>query len=718
MKIQGIYNKTLYKNSLTGTTTFIFNLDRYDDKGNKVYKCKGKIPSYAPGSPLTIEGELTDSKEDTTFNVVSSDYNITEKRMLTSFINACLPAGMGIKKAEDVVKLLDSLKTTLDEFILRENALDYLLTLNGFNKQNSILFLNKVESSLIEKDLFYSLAKFGVKFSQVNKLCEKYGSKVTTLIKENPYEVLYEIGISFSKIDVYAKENGYNICDSNRIKSLVNLTTLNLMAQGHTFADVKQFVHLFRRTERQSSAFDEQIPLSLIGLEISQNNGLKIDNDKIYAKEALGAEKRIIADLKRLTDSKIDLIASENIEAFKKSITELDDTQKGALNFLKNSSLCALVGGPGTGKTTTIKKVVECFKKYCPDKKYALVAPTGRAAQRIKEASGEEALTIHMLLEYYFQNGETLVTYNVDNQLDVDFIIIDEFSMVGLFLFRNLLQALKNGTKIMIVGDWNQLQSIEPGSLLHDIVDSKKFDTVFLTAIHRQNDDSPIIDLSKDILEGKRTKISDSSDIRMFHCNNNEEGRLLAKELYQKITQTEKNNDCICLCPQRKGDYGVESLNSLIQGELHTTAEPYITYGNYIFFDNDKVMTTRNNYDEYYYNGDLWNLKNIISEDEILLQNKNELNVTLKEENIEDLDLAYAMTVHKCQGSEVDTCIIFLPENTPVSLRSRELLNTAVSRAKNKLYIIDVNDSYGSFLLSPLSSIRNSDIKQMLINTI
>lgn len=711
--IKGIYNKTLYRNKATGLTSFIFNLNAYDDNGNKSYICKGKIPSYAPGSPLILSGKLLQEEDALTFKVEESDYNTSETGMLLSFIKACLPAGMGEKKAEEVLKLLVALKMPIEEFVEYDKALDYMLTLNGFNMQSAVSFINKVSGSLIEKELFYSLARFGIKFSQASKLCDRYGVKVKGLIKENPYEILYGIGISFSRIDVYAKENGYDYCDENRIKALVNVTLLNVMACGHAFVSAEEFKTIFRRTERLTSAFEEQVPMGLVYLEICQNKGLMVEDDKIYVLEALKAENEVVAGLKRLSVTSQALISKDKIEIYKEKAQELDETQKTVLDLLEDTKPCSLVGGPGTGKTTTIKRVIECFKEYCPNKRYALIAPTGRAAQRIKESSGEEALTIHMLLEYYFLNGEGMPYRDEKNPLDVDFIIVDESSMVGLFLFNSLLKALKDGTKLMIVGDWNQLQSVEPGALLHDIVESKKFKTVFLTKVHRQSESSSIVKTARTLINDGIWE-EDGDEIKVYHCKNNEEGRLLTKELYLSITKEEKNDDCIVICPQRKGDYGIESINSLIQSEIHNTNEPYITCGNNIFFEDDKVMTVRNNYDEFYYNGDIWSLKNIVSESEVKLQNKDEISITLKDDYLEDMELAYATTVHKCQGSEADTCIVFLPQNVSKSLKSRSLLYTAITRSKRRLIVIEVNGSLEEFVVAKNTNIRNSDVKNML----
>ena len=711
--IQGIYNKTVFRNVKTGFTTFVFNLNSYDEDGNNVYLCKGRIPSYAPGSPLVLNGELSNEKDNIIFKVTTSDYNISEKGMLKAFIKACLPAGMGDKKADDLLLLLDKEKMTLEELINHEKALEYFALIKGFNKQNSVSFMNKVTNSLIEKDLFYSLARFGIKFGQVSKLYDRFGIKAKELIKENPYETLSLIDIPFEKIDVFAKENGTDYCDKNRIKALVNAASFSVLSCGHSFVSVDEYTDILRKTERHLSAFDAQVPIGLIGLGICENKGLKVEDDKISIKSAVNAETAITRHLNRLTKTSEGLINKDKIDAFKSRIDYLDETQKSAIDLLLDTKPCCLVGGPGTGKTTIIKKIIECFKINCPDKKYALIAPTGRAAQRIKESSGEEAFTIHMLLKYCFINGDSEPTYNEENPLDVDFLIMDESSMVGIFLFKNLLSALKDSTKLLIVGDWNQLQSVEPGSLLKDIVESEKFKTIFLTKVYRQAKDSKIVDVAHLIKDGVWNEES-NEDVTVYRCKNNEEGKLLTKELFLKITNEEKNDDCIIMCPQRRGNYGVESVNSLIQGELHTTDEPFITSGNNIFFEEDRVMTTRNNYDEVYYNGDLWKLESIVGESEVLLKNKDELNVILNEETLEDLELAYAMTVHKCQGSEADTCIIFLPEGVSNSLKSRALLYTAVTRAKRKLYIINVNDSLNGFIKGVLNQERHSNLKEMI----
>ena len=712
--ISGIYNKTIYRNRKTGYTSFLVNLSSYDDAGRKMYVCKGNIPSYVPGSPLTLSGELKKDKDDVYFDVHSSDYNISEKSLLISFITSNLPVGMGIKKAEQINSLLTKLNQTIEEFASLDNAIDHLCTVDGFTRSKAVQFLNKIESSLVEKDLFYQLARFGITYPQVSKLYKAYGNQVKEILKKDPYLALSGIGISFSKIDAYAKETGYDYCDSNRIRSLTSLTAKNLSAFGHTFADNEMFYSLFRQTERLVSAFDEQIPKSLVYLEICQNRDLYVENNKISNKDARNTEIQIVSHLKRLRDSKIPLISHEKIEEYKKADSVCDDTQKTTFDLLSETDTCFLIGGPGTGKTTTIKEVINIFKEQCPSKTFALCAPTGRAAQRIKESSGEEASTIHLLLEYYFDGDEARPFRNAENPLDADFVIVDEFSMVGIYLFKNLLSALKDGTKLLLVGDWNQLQSVEPGALLHDMVDSGKFRTVTLSKIHRQAEGNVIIENSKKILNGD-ISLESNDDYKIIRCLNNEEGRLKLKEIFLKEFDKDNIDDCLVMAPGRKGEYGIEGLNALIQSELHTTSEPYVTCGNRLYFEDERIMTTRNKYDlPNYYNGDLWKLKSVVDESHIILEDKDGFFIDLQDDLLDDIELAYAITVHKCQGSEARTCILFLPDDVSKRLISKSLLYTAATRPQERFVIITVNDMLEKFINAPISGDRNSNIKDLL----
>ena len=716
MNITGTYNKAISRNRKNGFTSFLIELKDYDDKGRKVYFCNGNIPFFAEGSPVSAEGEFKTIRDKEIFCVKKIQIDISDDGLLQKFIYSNLPAGLGAKASKRVLELLKEKNITIEDFIRSETAIEELSCLKGFSKIFAVQFLNKTENSLCEKNLYYKLAKYGITFQQVIELRKKYKNKTNEKLASNPYEILQDIGVSFSVIDLYAKEHGIDYINKDRIKALTEEVAKSITENGHSLIPEEEYTKIFRAKENLISAFEEPLPSTLIMIGAYSSSALVRESINglraLGNKQAKDVEEDIIKNLIRLKKTEKALIPIEQIEIYKNKITNLDDTQKQMLDTLDKSDICMLIGGPGTGKTTTIRSMLKVFKTYFPGKTYALCAPSGRAAQNIKGSTGEEAKTIHLLLEYRFIGDTAVPARDKDNQLDADLIFVDEFSMVDIFLFRNLLEAAKDGTKIVLVGDWNQLQSVGPGNLLYDMLKSGLFRNVMLTKIHRQAEESLIIKNALNVLNGNKN-IETGKDFEVITCENNEEGKFKFKELFLSLYKNDE--DLFAISPAATGDYGCKVLNVMIQEQLHTTSEPYIVYGDDLFFEGDRIMTIKNQYVEpSYYNGDIWSIKNVRNEETIDIESKDGDQKTLSDDNLADIDLAYALTVHKCQGSEADICVIFLPEGIPSKLITKALFYTAITRAKKKCIIINVNNTMNKYIDAPMREIRHSYIPAML----
>lgn len=714
MQIFGTYNKTIYRNRRTGFTSFLIDLYKYDSNGRKMYHCKGVIPAYASEVPLKLTGSIkNDSNGESVFLVESSEYDVNESRLETFFIKAHLPVGLGQKAAESIEKIIVDRGQRLDDFIKDEDAVDEISKVRGITATKAITFINKVNASLLEKDLFYELSKFGMTYHHVEMLIERYGNKAKEMLTNDTYSSLHLIGIPFTKIDAYAKEIGYQYHDERRIKALCVLTSEMILAYGHSYVNQEEYLRLFRMTENMYSSFDEEIPDALVYLNSLYTPSLVYEKERFYNHDAVKAESIIANKLKQMVLNKKNLLDEDTIKKYKEK-SHLDDTQKQIFDFLSSTDACILIGGPGTGKTSSIKDFLNAYKREYPDKSYALCAPTGRAAQRLKESTNEVAVTINRLLEFKFQDDIATPTRNSKNLLEQDLIIIDEFSMVGIFLFSQLLQAMKPECKLVIVGDWNQLQSVEPGDLLHDLVLSEQFRTVRLETSHRQDKDSSIYINSKKLLKGEEGIIEDGS-FELIRCNHNEEAFEVASKLFLKEYSSDDISDCLAMIPTRKGDYGTSSFNRFVQSELHDTSEPYIAFGNKLFFMDERIMSNKNTYSEHeFYNGDLWKISNITSDTEMELKGLEEQVEQIDEEYFDILELAYSMTIHKCQGTEADRCIILLPDAISKRLIIKSLLYTAITRAKKKITIISVNGAFEKYLHAPMNLARNSNIRELL----
>ena len=363
-------------------------------------------------------------------------------------------------------------------------------------------------------------------------------------------------------------------------------------------------------------------------------------------------------------------------------------SQRESFNFIKSSGIKILTGGPGTGKTTVIRGLIEAYKRTNPKGIVALCAPTGRAAQRITESTKMEASTIHRLLDCkpYGDNEEELTCKNQDNPLSADLLIVDEVSMVDTELFAMLLGAVKSGTLIILCGDTDQLPSVGAGNVLKDLIASKQFPVNVLDTVYRQTDGSNIIHNANCVRTGNRREMRCGIDFEIIEVNSE-------KKIQDKIVNILRSlkyddiNAFQVLTPSKKGNAGTIQLNKLIQPICNQNTSK-IFYGNTGFKCGDKIMTIRNNYKLNYFNGDIGVVKSV-SEQGMEIEINGET-IKLTEGLYEDVSLAYASTIHKSQGSEYSTVIIALPSSPKLMLK-KDLLYTAITRAKERVIIIAEN---------------------------
>lgn len=720
MKIDGIYQKTLFRNIKTGYAYFQFKSLKYDDDGENFYKCRGVIPNYAPKTPLTLIGHKEDNGKETIFIVEEISLNINNDILTKSFVMAHLEAGMGSVCADRVVAYLKIHNMTIENLLQSDDAIKHMEQIKGFSHQKAVSFVKKTEGSLIEMGLLKELSPYGISFIQINKLRKLYERSVRTEIKENPYLSMRRADIPFENIDAYARDHGFTFCDPDRVRCIVNHMFYFLNTTGNSYCTAEELLPMYRKIERQVSCFDEQVPDGLVLFEIMSSKAGYVDTSTgtplFYSKRAWESETNIVGDLIRMLRSASELVSEAEIDDYLQTDGNyLDDSQKAAFELLRDTRPSFLIGGPGTGKTTTLKNLVACYLKKYPDKRVAVCAPTGRAAERIKEASGLDAFTIHLLMEYRIEDGQAYPMRNENNPIDADFIIIDEFSMVGIFLFKNFLNAVTNTTKLLFVGDWNQLPSVEPGFLLHDLVNSKKFPYCKLTSTHRQKENSSIC-VNRDLILSGDTDLKQDDHFVIQRFHNDTEARMKMKDIFETMYDKDNFQKLHVITPQQTGIIGVQGLNLLAQEIFHTADEDHICYGDDCFYIDDKVMTTKNVYgDESYYNGNLWTIHDF-GIDEITLSSTDETNVKIHEDHYEDIPLAYATTIHKFQGSEGDIMVIVLPSDIAPSMISRSILYTAETRAIEKVIILSSENMLERFIKAEMHQKRNSGIITKLDN--
>ena len=385
---------------------------------------------------------------------------------------------------------------------------------------------------------------------------------------------------------------------------------------------------------------------------------------------------------------------------------------------MKSTGVKILIGDPGTGKTTTIKTIIKGFLYMKPNAKIELAAPTGRASQRLAEATGYPANTVHKLLELkpFQKKSDICLCKNETNPIDADLLIVDEFSMVDIELLSLLLNAIKNNTLVIFVGDENQLESVGDGNVLHDLIMSKKFETFKLKEIFRQNTSkkSNIITNGQKIIKGN-SDFETGNDFKIFKtCNSSMTEKNVVEIFKTALKNNIDINDIQFITSNRKKINGTNELNKKLQ-EIYQKDKnnDFMYYGVNKFYVNDKVIMEHNNYDLGYFNGDIGYITKITELNVFI--NLGDKTISLSKHNMEDVSLAYAITVHKSQGSEYNISVIVLPEQ-PVLLLTRNLVNTAITRSKKMSILINEKNALDTAASNKYKVNRKTSLKLRLEN--
>lgn len=577
----------------------------------------------------------------------------------------------------------------------------------------------------------------------VKKYMMLFGVNAVEKIEENPY-VLVDIvyGISFNNIDKIAMQIGIPMDSDYRIKSGIKYALLASSYNGNTCVRKENLINYVSSILEVSEDLIENNLINLnatseihIVEETLDGNGDVVE--WVFLEPFYKAEKNIAERLIALRDSS----NIKHIKGFEKDIRkneeklgiELSEKQFEAIKQINDNNVCIITGGPGTGKTTIIKCVIDLYKEH--KKKVVLCAPTGRAAKRITETTGEEAKTIHRLLEIGKFEEDKLGSVDIDvAPVDGDVLVIDEMSMVDVFLMNYLVKAIYLGTKVIFVGDPNQLPSVGPGSILKDLIDSKQFATVHLDKIFRQAAKSKIIVNAHNVNQGisfvgKKDYAEDAND-DFFYLNELNQDKILyhvlslCKDRLKNYGDYEFFKNIQVLTPTKKGKLGTKELNKSLQQELNpkTDEAEEKSYGDIVFREGDRVMQIKNNYDIFWEKGSKDNLRTYEAGTGVFngeigrvikIDNKErQLEIEFDDGKIvwyafselDELEHAYAITIHKAQGSEFDVVVLVIPQASNMLL-TRNLLYTALTRAK-KLLIVIGNRNLIDFM------VKNSEIKK------
>ena len=642
-----------------------------------------------------------------------------------------------------------------DTFRIIEEEPHRLAEIKGISERKAREIAEQVEEKKDARDAMFFLQKYGISNTLAVKIYKQYGMGLYKIMQENPYRLAEDVsGIGFRIADEIASRIGIHTDSDYRIRSGILYTLLQAGGEGHVFLPQEQ---LLEKAADMLGLAPEQIEPQITNLAIDRKLVIKqkeLDDSRkilcVYSMSAYYAElncARMLFELQRAFDGAERFTRTElerlerKIEKLEESShMELDALQRKAVTEAVQNGIFILSGGPGTGKTTTINMIIRYFEQEGMD--IFLAAPTGRAAKRMTEATGFEAKTIHRLLELNGdmsddrQSSAAHFEKNELNPLEADVVIIDEMSMVDIHLFQSLLKAVAPGTRLVMVGDRNQLPSVGPGQVLKDLMASGCIATVVLSKIFRQAGESDIVVNAHYINEGKAIRLDNKS--RDFFFLERDNVNVIYKHMIQLITEKLPRYvkagvyDIQVLTPMRKGALGVETLNGILQQYLNPPSPEKLelAHGDGVFRLGDKVMQIKNNYQleweivskygiavdsgQGVFNGDVGIIKEINETAKTVVVEYDDLRrVTYPITGLDEIELAYAVTIHKSQGSEYPAVIMPLLTG-PKMLFNRNLLYTGVTRAKNCVTILGSRETLSQMIANENEQRRFTGLKDRI----
>ena len=625
---------------------------------------------------------------------------------IEKYLGSGLIRGVGPKFAGRIVRTFGT-----DTLTVIEEETDRLLLVPGIGEKRVQMIRDSWEKQKEIKNIMLFLQSHSVSTSFAAKIYKVYGNESIQVVKENPFRLADDIwGVGFKTADGLAEKLGFAKDDPLRCRSGI-LYTLNALAdEGHVYAEQEQ---LLRKAEELLEAKRESISAALEAMLGTED--LKQDGEAIYLPPFYYAEIGVAAKLKRLaadTDGPPSEARVDFERLAKKTGLNYDEIQKDAILKATVSKVMVLTGGPGTGKTTTTLGMIAVLRSR--GKRILLAAPTGRAAKRMTETTGMEARTIHRLLEFKPPEG---YQRNEENRLEGDVLIVDECSMIDVILMNALLKAIPPRMQLILVGDVDQLPSVGAGNVLRDIIDSGVFPVVRLTRIFRQAQSSRIILNAHRINTGEFPDLSNGAGTDFFFVPA-EEPETAAQEIvrlvktrlpkYRQVLPTEIQ----VLTPMQRGAVGASNLNTLLQEALNPS-ETCLRRSGYSFRLYDKVMQIRNNYDKEVFNGDVGTISALNLEERNLRVRFDDREVEYDVTELDELAQAYAVTIHKSQGSEYP--IVVMPMlMTHFVMLQRNLLYTGVTRAKKLLVLVGTKKAVGYAVRNVTVTSRNTRLKERL----
>ena len=717
--VTGYIDHIIFRNEENGYTVLVLKAEE-----NEEITCVGNFPDISPGVTIRAEGEYTyHASYGRQFSIRAFTEETPEDTLAVErYLGSGAIKGVGAKLAARIVRHFGD-----DTLRIVEEEPERLAEIKGISMKKAQEIGGQIAEKAEMRKAMMFLQKYGISLNLGAKIFQKYGQSLYSVLQENPYRLAEDItGVGFRIADEIAGRIGIQPDSEYRIRSGLLFVLQEASGEGHMCLPKEELMNKTAGLLMVDQSFMDKHLMDLIldrKIVCREEDGIQmIYPSRFYYTELNTA--RLLSDLTRACPQGR-ISSEERIARIEKQTgMQLDDMQKRAVAFAAENGVFILTGGPGTGKTTTINAIIRYFDDK--DTVISLAAPTGRAAKRMTEATGYEAMTIHRLLELSglpsddHERETARFERNQENPLEADVIIIDEMSMVDIFLMHSLLLAVSPGTRLILVGDENQLPSVGPGNVLRDIIGSGCFPVITLKKIFRQAMDSDIVVNAHKINRGEQVAIDNKS--RDFFFLKRYDTDHILKVMITLIRDKLPGyvdappSEIQVLTPMRKGSLGVEQLNLVLQKYLNppSPAKREKESGDRLFREGDKVMQIRNNYQLEWeicgrynipiekgvgvFNGDMGVLKEINEFSEsVTVDFEDGRTAVYSFKQLEELELAYAVTIHKAQGSEYPAVILPLLTG-PRMLMNRNLLYTAVTRAKKCVVAVGNEETFASMI--------------------
>lgn len=742
--VSGYVEKIKYRNEENGYSILSVNSDGLD------YVLVGTFPYISEGDFIEASGrDVEHPIYGDQIQVESYELKAPEDTAsMERYLGSGAIRGVGTALAARIVRRFKA-----DTFRIIEEEPERLADVKGISEKMAQAISEQMESKKEMRQAMMFLQEYGISMSLALKIYNEYGSRMYSIIKENPYRLADDIqGVGFKMADEIAQKVGIFTDSDFRIRSGIYYTLLQSVANGHTYLPQEELLASASELLHVDPAVMEK---HLTDLQMEKKIVVKVNEEKLLKPEeddSTPASRHVYASQYYYTELNtarmlhdLNLRGAEPETEIRKKLEKIceeeriepDELQIRAVVEAVNSGLLIITGGPGTGKTTTINTIIRYFEQE--EMEILLAAPTGRAAKRMTEATGYEARTIHRLLELTGVPSDDKDTSgmhferNEENPLDADAIIIDEMSMVDIYLMHALLRAVNPGTRLILVGDTNQLPSVGPGNVLRDLIASGAFDVVQLTRIFRQAAESDIIVNAHRINDGERIPLGKRSKDFLFIRREQPDAIIsamltLVREKLPNYVHADMF-DIQIMTPMRKGALGVERLNTILQSFLNPKdpSKPEKEVGGTIYRVGDKVMQIKNNYQIEWetrnrygipvdsgagvFNGDIGIIREINTfAEELTVEFDEGKMVDYSFKQLEELELAYAITIHKSQGSEYPAVVIPVYSG-PRMLMTRNLIYTAVTRARACVCLVGIPEMLQAMVDNEVEQRRYTGLK-------